>query len=102
MNARKVYPTEFRTEAVKLVLEQALSLQVAARRLGIPKGTLARWVSAAKVGGRPSAPGARSIAELETENAKLRKELTETRLERDAIKKAAAYFAQASLPDTRG
>lgn len=102
MKTRKTYPIEFRSEAVKLVLEQGLRLEGAARRLGIPKGTLANWVVAAKSGGDQPAPGARSVSELEAENAKLRKELAEARLERDVIKKAAAYFAQASLPGTRG
>lgn len=102
MKTRKTYPVEFRAEAVKLALEQGLSLEEAARRLGIPKGTLANWVVAAKSGDVKAAPGARSVSALEAENARLRKELAEARLERDVIKKAAAYFAQASLPGTRG
>ncbi|OHX10218.1 transposase [Chromobacterium sphagni] len=102
MKTRKKYPVEFRAEAVKLVLEQGL--KEAAQRLVIPKGTLskANWVPAAKAGGDKPAPGARSVTELEAENARLRKELAEARLDRDLIKKAAAYFAQASLPGTRG
>nr|WP_277344209.1 hypothetical protein [Azotobacter chroococcum] len=42
------------------------------------------------------------MAELKTENARLRKELAEVRMERDIVKKAAAYFARESLPGTRG
>jgi len=102
MKTRKSYPVEFRAEAVKLVLEQSLGLEEAARRLGIPKGTLANWVVAAKSGADKPAPGARNVSELEAENTRLRKELAEARQERDVIKKAAAYFAQASLPGTRG
>ncbi|WP_156943104.1 IS3 family transposase [Pseudogulbenkiania sp. MAI-1] len=92
MKTRKTYPVEFRSEAVKLVLEQGLSLEGAARRLGIPKGTLANWVVAARSGGDQPAPGARSVTELEAENAKLRKELAEARLERDVIKKAGSVL----------
>lgn len=44
----------------------------------------------------------RTVAELKTENARLRKELAEVRMERDIVKKAAAYFARESLPGTRG
>jgi transposase len=47
------------------------------------------------------APGARSAAELAIENARLRKELAEARMERDILKKATAYFARESLPGTR-
>jgi transposase len=38
---------------------------------------------------------------LAAENARLRKELAEAKLERDIVKKAAAYFARESLPGTR-
>ncbi len=54
------YTLEFRTEAVKLVMEQGLSQEVAAQRLAIPKGTLANRVATAKASIHPSAPGARS------------------------------------------
>jgi transposase len=102
MKTRQSYSIEFRAEAVKLVLEQGLSQREAADRLGISKGTLGNWVLAAKRGGEKPAPGARSVSELEDENARLRKELAEARMERDIVKKAAAYFARESLPGTRG
>lgn len=102
MTIRKTYSIEFRSEAVKLVLEQGMTQGEAAKRLGISKGTLANWVAAAKAGGEKPAPGARSVSELEAENARLRKELAEARVERDILKKATAYFARESLPGTRG
>ena len=102
MKRLKTYTPELREEAVKLVLTQGLTLEEAALRLSIPKGTLGNWVIAAKRGTTPkAAPGSRSVPELEAEVAKLRKELAETRMERDIVKKAAAYFAQESLPGTR-
>ena len=77
------YTPEFRAEAVKLVLAQGLTLEEAAQRILIPKGTLANWVSAAKRGADPKAPpGSRSVAELEAEVAKLRKELAVERMEK--------------------
>lgn len=101
MEKPQTYTPEFKAEAVKLVLDQGLSHMEAARRLSVPKGTLTNWVSNAKGGHRPAAPGARSVPELEAELAKLRKELVETRLERDIVKKAVAYFAKESLQGTR-
>ena len=92
---------EFRAEAVKLVLEQGLSLEAAAQRLSVPKGTLAKWVMAAKRGATASAHGSRSVADLEAENAKLRRELGVERMEKEILKKATAYFARESLPGTR-
>jgi transposase len=86
----KRYTPEFRAEAVKMVQEQGLKQEEAAKRLGIPKGTLAGWMSATKASTVPAAPGARTAAELEKENARLRKELAEARMERDILKKARA------------
>lgn len=101
MKKQQRYTPEFRAEAVKLVTEQGLSQETAAKRLAIPKGTLANWVAASKASTRPSAPGALSVAEMAVENARLRKELAEARMERDILKKATAYFARESLPGTR-
>lgn len=98
----KTYTPEFRAEAVKMVLAQGLTLEEAASRLAIPKGTLANWVSAAKRSTDPAAPpGSRSVAELEAEVTRLRKELATERMEKEVLKKATAYFARESLPGTR-
>ncbi len=43
----------------------------------------------------------RPLTEIEMELARVKKELVETRMERDLLKKAAAYFAKESLPGTR-
>ncbi len=95
------YTAEFRAEAVKLVLAQGLTLQEASQRISVPKGTLAGWVANARGGKAVSIPGARTVADLEAENKKLRKELAQIRMERDIVKKAAAYFARESLQGTR-
>ena len=91
MKKQQRYMPEFRAEAVKLVFDQGLSQETAAKRLAIPKGTLGNWMAAAKASKSPSTPGARSVADLEVENTRLRKQLAETRMERDILKKAAEY-----------
>lgn len=102
MSKQHRYTPEFKTEAVKLVLEQGIQQSLAARRLSIPEGTLATWVAAAKSAtSTVSVPGTRSATELLTEVTKLRKELAEARMERDILKKATAYFARESLHGTR-
>jgi len=53
-------------------------------------------VVAAK-GGTASTPGSRSVVELEAEIKSLRKELSQTKQERDILKKATAYFTKDSL-----
>ena len=84
----RTYTPEFRAEAVKVVLEQGLSLETAAQRLSVPKGTLANWVKSARRGSTTPAspPGSRSVAELEDEIAKLRRELAVERMEKEVLK----------------
>jgi transposase len=43
----------------------------------------------------------RPLTEIEIELARAKKELVEVKMERDILKKAAAYFAKESLPGTR-
>jgi transposase-like protein len=96
------YTKEFREEAVKLVTEEKLSMPEAARRLSLPPSTLANWMKQYKAGrlgdiGKTYRP----LTEVEMELAKVKKENAELRMERDILKKAAAYFARESLPGTR-
>ena len=85
MLKKQSYSPEFRSEAVTLIQEPGLSQEAAAKRLAIPKGTLANGIAAAKRGA-PSHAGARTVSELEAENSRLRKELSEARQERDILK----------------
>ena len=96
------YTKEFREEAVKLVTEEKISLPEASRRLSLPPSTLATWVKAFKAG-RLGEVGKtyRPLTEIEMELARTKKELVEVKMERDILKKAAAYFARESLPGTR-
>ena len=43
----------------------------------------------------------RPLTDVEMELARTKKELAEVKMERDILKKAAAYFARESLPGTR-
>ena len=93
---------EFRQEAVKLVTEERLSLPEAARRLSLAPSTLGYWVKAQRAGklgdvGKTYRP----LTEVEMDLARTKKELAEVKMERDILKKAAAYFAKESLPGTR-
>jgi transposase len=94
------YSPELRAEAVRLVLDQGRTQGEAAQRLSVPKGTIANWVARAKHGRGPVS-GAKTAQELESEIARLRKELAEVKQEREVLKKAAAYFAKESQQGTR-
>ena len=94
---------EFRAEAIKLVLEQGMTVAEAATRLNMNHGTLAYWLTQARKGKKAgvSAANQPSVESLTAEVGQLRKELAEARMERDILKKATAYFARESLPGTR-
>ena len=99
---RRRYTKEFREEAVKQVTEEKMSLPEAARRLSLAPSTIGNWVKAYKAGKLGEiGQSYRPLTEIEMELSRAKKELAEVKMERDILKKAAAYFAKESLPGTR-
>ena len=93
---KKVYGPEFRESAVKMVTEQKRSVIDAAKNLGVLPTTLRYWLKTHRqTAGSAEAVEERAlrrkVRELEAENQKLR-------LEREILKKAAAYFAKEHHP----
>jgi transposase len=84
------YPEEFRREAVALYRNSERSRAEVAKSLGISDGALASWVKAVEAAEAPGALDADERAELE----RLRKENKELRMDREILRKAAAYFAR--------
>jgi len=92
------YSKEFREEAVKLVIDQELSVPEASRRLGIPKSTIGNWVRAKKAGKLGIiGKNRRELSDTEVELARLKRELAQVKMERDILKKAAAYLGVSYL-----
>ena len=89
MAKRKKYTKEFKEEAIKLVTEQGYKQSVAANNLGITVKNLNRWIQDSK-GLTDKKPA--KTAENE-ELIRLKKENHQLRLEREILKKAAAFFA---------
>ena len=99
---RQTYTKEFREQAVRLVIEQELTVPEAARRLSMSSQTLSNWVFKARHGKLAGMDAHRKpVTDLEAEVSRLKRELAEARMERDILKKATAYFAKAQLPGTR-
>jgi transposase len=87
MKKNQSYTAEFKAEAVKLVLEQKLSHQEAAQRVGIPKGSLSNWVASSQRRGQQALKAAEpSVAELKAEVSRLRRELARVEMEREIVK----------------
>ena len=91
------YSPEFREQAVWTYQESGLSVARVAKRLSIPKSSLNNWVMAAKKGKLGSVgKNQKPVTEMEMELFRLKRELAETKMERDLLKKCTAYFAKGS------
>ena len=89
------YTLEFKQEAVRLVKAGQTNGQVA-RGLGLAEQTVGNRVKADDAGRLRAAVGKPVNADSQ-EISRLKAELSRARMERDILKKAAAYFAKESL-----
>ena len=89
---RNQHTEEFKREAVRLMQSRGeRTVGDVARGLGVTSGDLHRWRD--KHGGAAQAKEAPAET-VEQENKRLRKEVERLRLEREILKKAAAFFAK--------
>jgi transposase len=87
----RFYSNELKREAVAQVVEQGRKISDVARRLGVSRQVLYRWIERSKAGTLDSVP---FDVKPENELARLRREVAELREENSFLKKAAAYFAK--------
>jgi transposase len=91
---RKRYTDEFKAGAVRLILDEGKTRAEVARDLDVPASALSRWVEQARAD-RSGGKTGLTMAERE-ELARLRKENRQLKVERDLLKKWAAFFAKES------
>ncbi len=96
MGTRRQFSREFKLEAVKLVKERGVSVAQAARDLDVHEDVLRKWVREAALDLQQAFPGQGVMKPEQAELERLRKENAKLRIERDLLKKAAAYFARES------
>ncbi len=89
---RREFSPEYKDEAVKLVINTGRPVAVVARELGVKEQTLGRWVNLFKAR-HDAEHGALSETER-AELARLRKEVSELKMDRAFLKKASLFFAQ--------
>jgi transposase len=92
--ARRQFTDEFKTSAVRLVLDEGKTVGAVARDLDLTETALREWVKRARADRTHGRTGL-TTAERE-ELARLRKENRILREERDILKKATAFFAKQS------
>jgi transposase len=90
--ARRAFTAEFKAGAVRLVLDEGKSVAQVARDLDLTATALGHWVSQARADRSQGKTGL--TTEERAELARLRKENRELRMEREILKKAAAFFAK--------
>ena len=91
------YPEQFRHDAVQMALASSESRASIARRLGVNETTLRNWVANFLAEeARAANPMSVSPSEFE-ELRRLRREVEELRVEKEILRKAAAYFAQETI-----
>ena len=90
---RHNYTNEFKKEAVKLITEQGYSVAEAGRNLGVNANMLGRWKRDIESGGERETPIGDGVS-MQAELKGLRKENKQLKLEREILKKAAAFFAR--------
>lgn len=91
---RRKYTDEFKDEAIKLVTEQGYKITETARNLGIHEGVLRRWIKERSPETSPSSTG---MVKLQAELKRVKRENERLRMEREILKKAAAFFAKESV-----
>ena len=90
---RRKFTAEFKAGAVRLVLDEGRSIGEVARNLDLTDSTFREWVEQARVDRGKGKPGALATEER-AELSRLRKENRRLLLEREILKKAAAFFAK--------
>ena len=97
---RKSYTPNYRQEAAHLVIDTGRTIAEVAREIGVGEQLLGRWVAIerSRMDDPPAALDIDERAELE----RLRRENAELRMDREFLKKAAAFFvAENSNPSRR-
>lgn len=95
-NKKRQFTKEFKKEAVEYSLSSGKTIQEVARDLGISYSNLNRWRTQYRKNGELAFPGhgKENLTSQEEENRRLKKELIDTQIERDILKKALAIFTK--------
>jgi transposase len=91
---KRQFTAEFKREVVQLVLSGKTAAEVA-RDLDLTASSVSLWVRQARID-RGQGPAGELTSDDKAELARLRRENKALRMEREILKKAAAFFAKES------
>ncbi len=92
---RRAFTSEFKAEAVRLCRLGDRSIGQVAKDLDLTENALREWVKRADIDAGQGPPGALTTAERQ-EFTQLRAKVKRLEMEREILKKAAAFFARES------
>ena len=92
--SRRKFTREFKLEAIELAKAHNGSVAEVARNLGIAPNMLYRWIRESEADDQHAFPGLGKLKAPDEELRQLRKELADTKMERDILKKALAIFSK--------
>ncbi len=91
--ARRKFTAEYKAEVVRLVRGGGKMIAQASRDLDLTESAVRQWVKQAKIDAGKGGTGALTTVER-AELVALRREARQLRMEREILKKAAAFFAK--------
>ncbi len=94
MGSRRKFDSEFKQDAVRLVIDGGRAVAEVARGLGIHENLLWKWKREYLNNGADAFPGKGRLKPEDEELRRLKRELADTREERDILKKALAVFSR--------
>lgn len=89
---RRQFTDEFKTQAVRLVLEEGQTVGAVARDLDLTASALRLWVDQARADRTKGKTGLTTVEREEL--ARLRKENRQLRMDREILVKASAFFVK--------
>jgi transposase len=90
---RRRFSKEFKTAAVRLVLEEGRTMNSVAKDLGIDASVIGIWVKQARFDAG-NGPAESMTTQEKEELVRLRKEIRVLKMEREILKKATVFFAK--------
>ena len=91
---RRSYDSEFKREAVKLVVEGGRVASEVAKGLGINDNVIYRWIKQYREDPENAFPGKGKLKPEDEELRRLRRELADVKEERDILKKVVGIFSK--------
>jgi len=90
---RRAFTREYKAEVVGLVRRSGRTIGAISKELGLTETAVRRWVNQAEIDEGRGAAGSLTTAERD-ELSQLRRRVKQLEMEREILKKAAAFFAK--------